>query len=235
MSQLTALPRPASRADRPTRPARPAAQPPRLRVVEAKDAAEHTGVGFVLLCVLLLVGGLIGLLLLNTDRAQESFAAQNLQSQSSSLTDQQQALSGDIDAMSAPQQLALQAQRMGLVQATTTRFVRASDGKLLGVAKRSAKDSALTVETLPTTPASQVAAEAVSAASSGLLVTKPKPASKHHPAAAKSKAGTASGKAAKKSEKHGTATTSAKDRKAEKPTTGTPTATSSPSLTTPAN
>jgi len=144
--------------------------------VETKDAAEHTGVGFVLLCVLLLVGGLISLLLLNTNRAQESFAIEKLQTRSASLTDQQQQLASEIDRISAPQQLALQAQGLGMEPATRVRYVRASDGKQLGVAKRSAKDSALTVDTLPSTPASRAAEVAVSAASGGLLVTKPLPA-----------------------------------------------------------
>ena len=64
---------------------------------------------------------------------------------------------------------------MGLRPATKIRYVRVSDGTSLGVAKRSAKDSTLTVDTLPSTPASQAAGVAVSAASSGLLVTKPLP------------------------------------------------------------
>jgi hypothetical protein len=184
MSQLTALPRPAAKATRPARPSRDTSDAPRLRVVQTKDTAEHSGVGFVLLCVFLLVGGLIALLLLNTNRAQESFAIEKLQSQSARLTDQQQQLTSEIDAQSAPQQLALQAQRMGLRPATSVRYVRKSDGKVLGVAKRSGKDSAFTVGTLPSTPASRAAGTAVSAASSGLLVTKPKPAKK--PAKAKS-------------------------------------------------
>lgn len=185
MSQLTALPRPAAKAARPARPARAASSPPRLRVVETKDAAEHTGVGFVVLCILLLVSGLISLLLLNTNRAQESFAIEKLQARSAGLTDQQQQLSSEIDAMSAPQQLALRAQHMGLQPASKIRYVRKSDGKLLGVAKRSVKDSTITVGTLPSTPASQVAGAAVSEASVGLLVTKPKPAHTK-PTAAKS-------------------------------------------------
>lgn len=174
MSQLTALPRPATRAARTAQPARrTTSSTPRLRVVETQEAAEHTGVGFVLLCVLLLVGGLLSLLLLNTNRAQESFAIDKLQAKSAALTDEQQQLSGEIDAQSAPQQLALRAQQMGLKPASKVRYVRKADGKVLGVAKRSAKDSAITVGTLPSTPASRAAGTAVSAASSGLLVTEP--------------------------------------------------------------
>lgn len=174
MSQLTALPRPTSRAARSARPARSAPQTaPRLRVVQTKDAAEHTGVGFVVLCVLLLVGGLLSLLLLNTNRAQESFAIKKLQAKSAALTDEQQQLSSEIDAQSAPQQLALRAQKMGLAPAAKIRYVRKADGTVIGVAKRSGDDSTFTVGTLPSTPASRAAGTAVSAASSGLLVTKP--------------------------------------------------------------
>jgi len=191
MSQLTALPRPATRAARPSRPASrtTSSAAPRLRVVETKNAAEHTGVGFVVLCIVLLVGGLISLLLLNTNRAQESFAIEKLQARSASLTDQQQGLSSQLDAISAPQQLALRAQSMGLAPATKVRYVRKSDGRVLGVAKRSGQDSALTVDTLPSTPASRAAGVAVSTASSGLLVTKPLPAAvkAKSDAAAKSK------------------------------------------------
>lgn len=175
MSQLTALPRPATRAAR-TAPSTRATSvsAPRLRVVQTQDAAEHTGVGFVLLCVFLLVSGLIALLLLNTNRAQESFAIEKLQVKSAALTDQQQQLAGEIDAQSAPQQLALRAQQMGLRPATKVRYVRKADGTVLGVAKRSGADSTITVGTLPSTPASRAAGTAVSAASSGLLVTTPK-------------------------------------------------------------
>ena len=175
MSQLTALPRPATRAARTAPSARATSvSAPRLRVVQTQDAAEHTGVGFVLLCVFLLVSGLIALLLLNTNRAQESFAIEKLQVKSAALTDQQQQLAGEIDAQSAPQQLALRAQQMGLRPATKVRYVRKADGTVLGVAKRSGADSTITVGTLPSTPASRAAGTAVSAASSGLLVTTPK-------------------------------------------------------------
>jgi len=175
------------------------------------------------LCVLLLVGGLISLLLLNTNRAQESFAIQKLQARSASLTDQQQQLAGEIDTVSAPQQLALRAQGLGLEPATKVRYVRKSDGKQLGVATRSGKDSPLTVDTLPSTPASRVAGVAVSAASAGLLVTKLAPAQK-----ATAVARTAPAKKSGASEKQGTTTKSTKAGAQSKSTAGsTPTPTKS--------
>ncbi|MFC6706138.1 hypothetical protein [Flexivirga alba] len=227
MSQLT-LPRPAARATRTAQPARRTTpSTPRLRVVETQDAAEHTGVGFVVLCVLLLVGGLISLLLLNTNRAQSSFAIEKLQAKSATLTDEQQQLASDIDAQSAPQQLALRAQKMGLEPASTVRYVRKADGTVLGVAKRSGKDSAITVGTLPSTPASRAAGAAVSAASSGLLVTKPqtlkvekaKPetATKSTPPAKNAKKPATSNSAKKNPDRSGKTTKTGKTKTAAKP------------------
>lgn len=235
MSQLTALPRPATRAARPARPASrgarsPAPAAPRLRVVETKDAAEHTGVGFVVLCVLLLVLGLLSLLLLNTNRAQESFAIDKLQSKSAALTDQQQQLSSEIDAQSAPQQLALRAQKMGLAPAARIRYVRKADGKVLGVAKRSGKDSTFTVGTLPSTPASRAAGTAVSTASAGLLVSKPKTLTveKAKPEKSTSAAAAKGGKKSEKSTKSTKSTQSTQSQQSTAPASGagTPAATS---------
>ncbi|NNG39631.1 hypothetical protein HJ588_10150 [Flexivirga sp. ID2601S] len=186
MSQLTALPRPTAKSTRlPKRPAATTSRPS-LRVVQHQDAAEHSGVGFVMLCVFLLVGGLIALLLLNTSRAQQSFAIDKLQAKSANLTDQQQAISSQLDDLAAPQQLALRAQQLGLVPAKNVKYVRKADGKVLGVAKASGAQSAFTVGTLPSTPASRAADATTSAASLGLVITKPKPATKDPKAAATS-------------------------------------------------
>ncbi|WP_265444378.1 hypothetical protein [Flexivirga meconopsidis] len=186
MSQLTALPRPTAKSTRLPKRAATTTSRPSLRVVQHQDAAEHSGVGFVLLCVFLLVGGLIALLLLNTSRAQQSFAIDKLQAKSANLTDQQQAISSQLDDLAAPQQLALRAQQLGLEPAKNVKYVRKADGKVLGVAKASGAQSAFTVGTLPSTPASRAADATTSAASLGLVITKPKPATKDPKAAAKS-------------------------------------------------
>ena len=57
---------------------------------------------FVLLVVLLLGGGLIGLLVLNSAVSEGSFRLDDLQKDTKSLTDEEQALQRDIDSYSAP-------------------------------------------------------------------------------------------------------------------------------------
>lgn len=70
---------------------------------------------FVLLVVLLLGGGLIGLLVLNSALSEGSFALADLQKRTKSLTDEEQALQRDIDAYSSPGALQLRARELGMV------------------------------------------------------------------------------------------------------------------------
>ncbi len=57
---------------------------------------------FVLLVAVLLGGGLIGLLVLNSALSEGSFQLDDLKQQTKELTDEEQALQRDIDAYSAP-------------------------------------------------------------------------------------------------------------------------------------
>lgn len=155
MSQQTATARVASRA-----PARRAATPQPLRLVPA--AVGHPGNGlFAALCMLLLVGGLVVLLLLNTAMAEGSFTLHRLQQTSGELTDTQEALTQAIDAQRSPANLATRAGKLGMVPSDSAAFLRLSDGKVLGVAKAAAKDGGFTVVTAPqtatTTPGSSKA------------------------------------------------------------------------------
>ncbi|MEW2619606.1 septum formation initiator family protein [Streptomyces sp. NPDC048106] len=70
---------------------------------------------FVLLVVLLLGGGLIGLLVLNSALSEGSFKLADLQKQTKNLTDEQQALQRDIDAYSSPDALQRRARELGMV------------------------------------------------------------------------------------------------------------------------
>jgi len=69
---------------------------------------------FVLLVVGLLASGLIGLLMLNTSMSQESFQLTDLQKQTASLTDQEQALQREINELQTPQNLADAASALGM-------------------------------------------------------------------------------------------------------------------------
>ncbi|WP_330329975.1 septum formation initiator family protein [Streptomyces sp. NBC_00536] len=86
---------------------------------------------FVLLVVVLLGGGLISLLLLNSALNQGSFQLSKLKKETTSLTDEQQALQRDVDAQSAPDALERRARELGLVPGGSPVFL-GPDGKVSG-------------------------------------------------------------------------------------------------------
>ncbi len=90
---------------------------------------------FVLLVVLLLGGGLIGLLLLNSAVSEGSFELDDLQKGTKSLTDEEQALQRDIDAYSAPDALQRRARELGMVPGGDPAFLD-PDGTVKGVPSR---------------------------------------------------------------------------------------------------
>lgn len=139
--------RPSSPTARGPAPARGASRPPRpaLRVVQA-PVPDHGRTVFVVGCLLLLVGGLLSLLLINTALAQGSFTLNDLQSRSNELGDREQALRQDIAVQGAPGRLAARAGELGMVPSDTVAFLRLPDGKVLGVARPA------TAPTAPTAP-----------------------------------------------------------------------------------
>ncbi|MEV6809652.1 septum formation initiator family protein [Streptomyces sp. NPDC051129] len=87
---------------------------------------------FVLLVVLLLGGGLIGLLVLNSALSEGSFRLDDLQKRTKSLTDEEQALQRDIDAYSSPDALQRRARELGMVPGGDPAFL-GPDGTVKGV------------------------------------------------------------------------------------------------------
>lgn len=198
-----------STAPRPTGTRRPT---PRLRVVTGTEV-RRSSTGFTVLCSTLLALGLLALLLLNTARAEQSFALTELERSSTTLADNERQLRSDLSNVSAPQQVALKAQEMGMVPASEVAYVRESDGKVLGVAPRGEGGDPFTVGTLPDTPASRVADSAVAAAGT-VLVHTPKPKPKATPKPSASATPEKSGSAPKAS--------STKDTSSTKPSASTP-------------
>ncbi|PZG86212.1 hypothetical protein C1I97_33255, partial [Streptomyces sp. NTH33] len=86
---------------------------------------------FVLLVVLLLGGGLIGLLMLNSALSEGAFQREDLRRDTKNLTDEEQALQRDIDAYSAPDALQRRAQELGMVPGGDPAFL-APDGTVRG-------------------------------------------------------------------------------------------------------
>lgn len=129
MSQMTATtrfsPRPIRESARPARP--------RLRVVHSAPLpATHMGYG--LLCAVLVLGGLLLMLVLNTARAEGSFELGGLQSTSTELSARQASLQSALARSQAPESLAGKAADLGMVPSPSTAVLRLSDGAVLGVA-----------------------------------------------------------------------------------------------------
>ncbi|MEU7423961.1 hypothetical protein [Streptomyces sp. NPDC040750] len=103
---------------------------------------------FVLLVVLLLGGGLIGLLVLNSALSEGSFHLADLQKQTKNLTDQEQALQRDIDAYSAPDALQRRAHQLGMVPGGDPAFLD-PDGKVRGVPGAAPEAAAFTDPVAP--------------------------------------------------------------------------------------
>nr|WP_211118682.1 septum formation initiator family protein [Streptomyces sp. RLB1-33] len=95
---------------------------------------------FVLLVVLLLGGGLIGLLVLNSALSEGSFRLDDLQRDTKSLTDEEQALQRDVDTYSAPDALQRRAHELGMVPGGDPAFLN-PDGSVKGVPGTAAQQS----------------------------------------------------------------------------------------------
>ena len=128
-----------------TSPRRAATTPHQLKVV-APPQGQGNGL-FLALCVALLLGGFVAVLVLNTAMAKGSYTMRDLQRRSDQLTDTQDALRHSIDGVSGPGPLAERARALGMVPAATPAFLRLSDGKVLGVAKKAEDDSTFSVVT----------------------------------------------------------------------------------------
>ncbi|MER6527492.1 septum formation initiator family protein [Streptomyces sp. NPDC001508] len=108
---------------------------------------------FVLLVVLLLGGGLIGLLVLNSALSEGSFRLDDLEKSTKNLTDEEQALRRDIDAYSAPDALQRRAHELGMVPGGDPAFL-GPDGSVKGVPSPAARQSAARSPAPPEAPAS---------------------------------------------------------------------------------
>lgn len=106
-----------------------AARLARLLPTRPKGAARTP---FVLLVVLLLGGGLIALLVLNSALSEGSFKLDDLQDDVKSYTDEEQALQRDVDAYSAPDALQRRARELGMVPGGDPAFLN-PDGTVKGV------------------------------------------------------------------------------------------------------
>ena len=110
---------------------------------------------FVLLVVLLLGGGLIGLLMLNSALSEGAFKLDDLKKDTKSLTDEEQSLQRDIDAYSAPDALQRRARELGMVPGGDPAFLN-PDGTVKGVPSPAPEDQTSAYSPLVLAPESLV-------------------------------------------------------------------------------
>ena len=109
--------------------ARPAAAALRLVPVGRTSAPRAP---FITLVVLLLAGGLLGLLALNTVLAQGSFRLHALTTEGKALADREQVLEREVETLRTPRNLAAKARELGMVQSGAPAFLQLPDGTVLG-------------------------------------------------------------------------------------------------------
>jgi cell division protein FtsB len=122
--------------DRATGPARQS----RPSIAVVPDApARASRLPFVLLVLLVLGVGLVGLLLLNTNLQQGSFQIHDLEKRTAALEKRQGELEQKVAAAQAPENLAKQARRDGMVPNPDPGFLKLSDASVSGDPKPAPK------------------------------------------------------------------------------------------------
>ncbi len=121
----------------------------RFTVVPRAGRPAQRRVPFVILVSVILLGGVVGLLVFNTQMQQASFAATAMQQRAAELGARQQQLQLDLDRLRDPQRVALQARRLGMVPMSSPAFLRLSDGTVLGNPTPATQHDAIRLTPLP--------------------------------------------------------------------------------------
>ncbi|MEU8330237.1 hypothetical protein [Micromonospora sp. NPDC048839] len=108
------------------------ARPPRLRVAPPSPISVPRA-PFAALIVVLVVGGVLGILAVNTKINENAFRLERLQQQQARLDLEKQQLDKRIAEYEAPGNLTAEARRLGLVDAGEPGYIRLPDGKTIGV------------------------------------------------------------------------------------------------------
>lgn len=86
---------------------------------------------FVALVLLVVAGGVLGILLLNTKVNENAFILHDLRQEQAALDQRQQELEQEIARADTPAQLAEEARRLGLVEAEELAYLRLPSGELV--------------------------------------------------------------------------------------------------------
>jgi len=120
----------------------------RLTVVP-RSTGRAARAPFVTLVSVLLVAGIAGLLLFNTQMQGRSLTATSLEQTATDLQAREQSLQMQLAEMRDPQRVAERAQALHMVPASSPAFIRLSDGKVLGNPKPASADDAVRITQLP--------------------------------------------------------------------------------------
>ncbi|MEQ4304457.1 hypothetical protein ABNF97_24290 [Plantactinospora sp. B6F1] len=115
----------------------------RLRVAPPLPVARPR-VSFVALILVLVVGGMLGILVVNSKVNENAFRLERLQQQQSTLDLQQQELERKIADAEVPGNLAARARQLGLVDSGPPAFIRLPDGRVIGVPRPAGGEPAIT-------------------------------------------------------------------------------------------
>lgn len=126
------------RLPRPRAAARPVWRP-RLRIVRAPSPARSR-LPFLLLCLVILGGALLGALALNTAMATTAYEIRDRQRELAELSQLEQQLSTEVNSLSAPIQLAASARRLGMEPAEGLSYITLADGLISGPAAADLED-----------------------------------------------------------------------------------------------
>jgi hypothetical protein len=124
----------------------------RLTVVPPRRAIGRTQAArtpFAILVIAMLVAGVVGLLMFNTNMQQSSFTATALQSKVNTLTAQEQGLNMELDALRDPQRLAVAAKDLGMVPPSQPAFIELATGQVLGNPTPATVGDAVRINPLP--------------------------------------------------------------------------------------
>ncbi|BCJ63370.1 hypothetical protein Prubr_03910 [Polymorphospora rubra] len=120
--------------------ARPA---PRLRVAPPRPVAVPRA-PFVAMILVLVVGGVLGILVINTKINENAFRLDGLQTEQAALDVREQKLEREIAQHEAPGNLTARARQLGLVESTQPAFIRLPDGQVIGIPKPAGGEPAIT-------------------------------------------------------------------------------------------
>src|SRR5262249_26959130 len=88
---------------------------------------------FVVLVLTVVVGGVLGILLLNTKINENAFRLDDLNRRQTSLTQQEEELERELAVKASSGDLEAQARRLGLIPADKPAYLRMPDGRVFGV------------------------------------------------------------------------------------------------------